>query len=76
MRRRALTFVVVGGGFAGIEALAELEDMTEDAIRYYPSIKKSDMRWVLIEATDRILPRSGPRWGSGPPTSSASAASS
>lgn len=63
VRRRALTFVVVGGGFAGIEALAELEDMTEDAIRYYPSIKKSDMRWVLIEATDRILPEVGPEMG-------------
>ncbi|WP_155341924.1 NAD(P)/FAD-dependent oxidoreductase [Acrocarpospora corrugata] len=63
VRRRALTFVVVGGGYAGIEALAELEDMTDDAIRYYPSIKRADMRWVLIEASDRILPEVGPEMG-------------
>ncbi|MBX6386033.1 MAG: NAD(P)/FAD-dependent oxidoreductase [Microbispora sp.] len=63
VRRRALTFVVVGGGFAGIEALAELEDMTEDAIKYYPSIEKEDLRWVLIEASDRILPEVGPEMG-------------
>ncbi|MEU6410211.1 NAD(P)/FAD-dependent oxidoreductase [Microbispora sp. NPDC046933] len=63
VRRRALTFVVVGGGFAGIEALAELEDMTEDAIKYYPSIDKKDLRWVLIEASNRILPEVGPEMG-------------
>ncbi|MEU8173936.1 NAD(P)/FAD-dependent oxidoreductase [Microbispora hainanensis] len=63
VRRRALTFVVVGGGFAGIEALAELEDMTEDAVNYYPSIDKKDLRWVLIEASDRILPEVGPEMG-------------
>ncbi|WP_204018615.1 NAD(P)/FAD-dependent oxidoreductase [Sphaerimonospora thailandensis] len=63
VRRRALTFVVVGGGFAGIEALAELEDMTEDSIKYYPAIQKSDLRWVLIEASDRILPEVGPEMG-------------
>lgn len=63
VRRRALTFVVVGGGFAGIEALAELEDMTEDSIKYYPSIEKKDLRWVLIEASNRILPEVGPEMG-------------
>jgi NADH dehydrogenase len=63
IRRRALTFVVVGGGFAGIEALAELADMTEDAIKYYPSLKKEDLRWVLIEASNRILPEVGPEMG-------------
>ncbi|WP_230985487.1 NAD(P)/FAD-dependent oxidoreductase [Microbispora oryzae] len=63
VRRRALTFVVVGGGFAGIEALAELEDMTRDAVKYYPSIDTKDLRWVLIEASDRILPEVGPEMG-------------
>ncbi|GAB3908225.1 NAD(P)/FAD-dependent oxidoreductase [Microbispora bryophytorum subsp. camponoti] len=63
VRRRALTFVVVGGGFAGIEALAELEDMTEDAVTYYPGIDKKDLRWVLIEASNRILPEVGPEMG-------------
>src|SRR5690349_12980665 len=55
-RKRALTFVFVGGGYAGIEALAEMEDMTRDALRYYDGIEPSDMRWVLVEATQRVLP--------------------
>ena len=56
LRRRMLTFTVVGGGFAGIEALAELEDMTRYACRYYDNIKPEDIRWVLVEAAGRILP--------------------
>nr|WP_204341694.1 NAD(P)/FAD-dependent oxidoreductase [Micromonospora terminaliae] len=56
VRSRALTFVFVGGGYAGIEALAEMEDMARDALRYYPELKPEDMRWVLVEATQRVLP--------------------
>ena len=56
LRRRALTFVFVGGGYAGIEAFAELEDMARDACRYYDGIRPEDMRWVLVEASNRILP--------------------
>ena len=55
-RRRALTFVFVGGGYAGVEALAELEDLACDAIADYPSLSPDDLRWVLVEATDHILP--------------------
>jgi NADH:ubiquinone reductase (H+-translocating) len=55
-RRRALTFVFVGGGYTGVEALAELEDMAQSACRYFPTISPHEMRWVLVEATDRILP--------------------
>ena len=62
-RRRALTFVFVGGGFAGVEALGELEDMARDACQYYPSIDPAEMRWVLVEATDRILPEVGADMG-------------
>lgn len=56
VRRRALTFVVVGGGYTGVEALAELEDMTRAACTYYSTITPADLRWVLVEATGRILP--------------------
>ena len=57
VRRRALTFTFVGGGYAGIEAFAELEDMARYAVeRYYPRLSPADMRWVLVEATGRILP--------------------
>ncbi|GGS50265.1 NADH dehydrogenase [Planobispora rosea] len=63
IREKALTFVFVGAGFAGVEALAELEDMARDACRHYPSIRPGDMRWVLVEATGRILPEVGPEMG-------------
>jgi NADH dehydrogenase len=62
-RQRALTFVFVGGGYAGIEALAEMEDMARDAMRYYSELSPSDMRWVLVEATRRILPEVDPDMG-------------
>jgi NADH:ubiquinone reductase (H+-translocating) len=62
-RRRALTFVFVGGGYAGIEALAEMEDMAHDALKYYPELEPRDMRWVLVEATKRILPEVDPDMG-------------
>jgi NADH dehydrogenase len=55
-RRKALSFVFVGGGYAGVEALAELQDMARYATRYYDSITPGDMRWVLVEAADRIMP--------------------
>jgi NADH:ubiquinone reductase (H+-translocating) len=55
-RRKLLTFVFVGGGYSGIEALGELEDMTMHATRYYPDLSKGDIRFVLVEATGRILP--------------------
>jgi NADH dehydrogenase len=58
-RRSLLTFVFVGGGYAGIEALAELEDMANYATRYYPKLSKGDLRFVLVEATGRILPEVG-----------------
>ncbi|MFC4911062.1 NAD(P)/FAD-dependent oxidoreductase [Actinomadura gamaensis] len=63
VRRRALTFVFVGGGFAGVEALAELEDMAKDACRWYPTVRHEDMRWMMVEAADRILPEVGPEMG-------------
>jgi NADH dehydrogenase len=55
-RRRALTFVFVGGGYAGIEALGELENMARYATRYTPRVDPADMRWVLVEAADRVMP--------------------
>jgi NADH dehydrogenase len=55
-RRRALTFVFVGGGYAGVEAMAELEDMARYATRYFPGLDPSDMRWMMVEAASRIMP--------------------
>jgi NADH dehydrogenase len=58
-RRAALTFVFVGGGYAGVEALGELEDLARDAVASYPTLRASEMRWVLVEATGKILPELG-----------------
>ena len=58
-RRAALTFVFVGGGYAGVEALGELEDLARDAIASYPMLRASEMRWVLVEAAGQILPELG-----------------
>jgi NADH:ubiquinone reductase (H+-translocating) len=55
-RRSALTFVFVGAGYAGVEALGELEDLARDAMRNYPALRPNEMRWVLVEAAGRILP--------------------
>ncbi|MFC7220720.1 NAD(P)/FAD-dependent oxidoreductase [Streptomyces polyrhachis] len=66
LRRKALTFVFVGGGFAGAETIGEVEDLARDACKYYPSISRDDMRFILVDAADKILPEVGPelgKWG-------------
>ena len=55
-KKRALTFVGVGGGFAGIEAMTEIEDMARHAAEQNPRLKRSDLRFVLVEAMGRIMP--------------------
>ncbi|WP_189741038.1 NAD(P)/FAD-dependent oxidoreductase [Streptomyces tendae] len=59
LRDAALTFVFVGGGYAGVEALGELEDMARYAARYYHNVTPEDMKWILVEASGRILPEVG-----------------
>jgi NADH dehydrogenase len=52
---RHLTFVFVGAGYAGVEALAELTDLVRDTVRHYPSLEQTPQRWVLVDAGERIL---------------------
>ena len=54
--RRHLTFVFVGAGYAGVEALAELSDLVRDALRYYPRLREIAPRWMLVDAAPSILP--------------------
>ena len=62
-RRRELTFVFVGAGYAGVEALAELADLVRDALRYYPSLQAEPQHWVLVDAAPKILPEIPTRLG-------------
>jgi len=62
-RSRRLTFVFVGAGYAGVEALAELSDLVEDALRHYPRLRSTPRRWVLVDAAARILPDIPPPLG-------------
>lgn len=50
-----LTFVFVGAGYAGVEALAELSDLVRDALRYYPNLRSVRQKWVLVDAAPKIL---------------------
>ncbi|MGI8648672.1 MAG: NAD(P)/FAD-dependent oxidoreductase [Mycobacteriales bacterium] len=68
VRERALTFMVVGGGYAGVETLAELEDLSRIVASHYTKNRWSrllpnELRWVLVEATGRILPEVGEQMG-------------
>ena len=62
-RLRELTFVFVGAGYAGVEALAELADLVHDAMRYYPDLRSAPQRWVLVDAAPKILPEIPTRLG-------------
>ena len=55
LRRSMLTFVVVGGGFAGIETAGELEDLIADVTKHYRHISRGDAEVVVLEAGSRIL---------------------
>ena len=62
-RRRLLTFVVAGGGFAGVEGIAGMTGLVRSVLGYYPRIRPDEPRFVLIHSRDRILPDLGPELG-------------
>jgi NADH dehydrogenase len=55
-RQKLITFVVVGGGFAGIEAFAEMLSLATYLLRYYPNIKFEEVQFHLVEAMSRVMP--------------------
>jgi NADH:ubiquinone reductase (H+-translocating) len=59
-RRRLLTFVVAGGGFSGVECIAEMNDFLREAVRAYHNISERDLRLILLQRGDRILPEVTP----------------
>lgn len=56
IRRRLLTFVVAGGGFAGVETIAGINDFVHEALRYYPNLSPEMVRMVLVHPGSVILP--------------------
>jgi len=53
--QRRLTFVFVGAGFAGVETLAELQELAAGALRRHPRLAGIEPRWVLVDRAPRIL---------------------
>jgi NADH:ubiquinone reductase (H+-translocating) len=60
VRQSWLTYVFVGAGYAGLEGLAELQDFAADVIELYPRCRTQGMRWILVEARDRVMPEIPP----------------
>jgi NADH dehydrogenase len=59
-RSRSLTFVIIGGGLVGVELLGELTAFADDVLRFYPRIQRRELRFMLYEAGERILPEIDP----------------
>lgn len=55
VRRRLLTFVVIGAGFSGVETIGEVKDMIDRSLKFYPNIAKHEVRMLLVEFAGRIL---------------------
>src|SRR5687768_1876538 len=57
-RQQLLSIVVIGGGLVGVELLGELTAFADDILRYYPGIRREELRFELLEAGERLLPES------------------
>ena len=55
LRRKLVTFVASGGGFSGVEVIAEVNDFVRAVARSYPRIPPDDIRCVLVHSRERIL---------------------
>ncbi len=63
IKRELLTFSVIGGGFSGVETVGEMQELITRSLNYYPNIDPSEIRILLIEFTDRLLPELPPSLG-------------
>lgn len=61
VRQRHLTIAIVGGGLVGVELLGELTAFTDNILRFYPRLRRDEVRFHLLEAGDRILPEVDPK---------------
>src|SRR5260370_36783819 len=58
-QRSSLTFVVAGGGFAGVETVAALNDFVREALPFYPNLSEDMLRVILVHSGPAILPELG-----------------
>jgi NADH dehydrogenase len=58
-----LTFVVAGGGFAGVETLAGVNDFVREALKFYPRLSLDRIRTVLVHSGPVFLPELGEKLG-------------
>lgn len=63
VRQPLMTFVVAGGGFAGVETLGGINDFVRGALRFYPNLREENVRMVLVTPDRVILPELGPELG-------------
>jgi len=63
LKRALLTFVVVGGGFSGVETIGELQEMVHLVLPSYRNVRPEEVRFVLVHSQDRILPEVVPSLG-------------
>ena len=55
-RRWLTTFLIVGGGFSGVEVAGEIRDFLDGSMRYYPMLNPADCRVILLHSGERLLP--------------------
>jgi NADH:ubiquinone reductase (H+-translocating) len=63
VRQRLLTFVVVGGGYSGVETAGQLYDLLRDVRKFYPRLDRKDFRLVLVHSGPYLLPQIGEELG-------------
>jgi len=62
-RRHLTSFIVIGGGFSGVETAGELDDLLKAAERYYKNVRREDCRVILVHGGDRLLPELSKKLG-------------
>jgi NADH dehydrogenase len=62
-RRAALTFVVVGAGYAGVELTAQMARLTTNLLPLHPAVHPDDIRWLLVDVAEAMMPELGPSLG-------------
>lgn len=59
-RRRYLSFVIVGGGFSGVEVAGEINDLVRSSLKFFSNIKEEDVRVTIVHSRDELLPEVSP----------------